>query len=297
MAKFKIGDTVKILDGSTIPEYTCGWCDAMKADVGKTCKIEEFVDFGDRTGVRLEDMNCTWDERGLEFVEPSCKFKIGDIVIGNKDANLEYTITREGWIGRVIKIRPNKEIEVEGRNFLGEISKYWVNPSYFDLYNQNASDKLIYEEATMSKFSFKTEEGFRIDKTCNKQIPTITTTIYYASVLPWGSATCDKADYDEREGILNAIANAMYGNFDREYGKYKAAQEREYKALCKCSSCGKSFKTPEEARACEKAHVERKKAKHENYLLRKEAKKKIAEAERDGKINELVRQLTSKRGK
>lgn len=330
MAKFKIGDEVRILDGSAIPDYTFGWCDRMKEAVGKICKIEGFVDFGDRTGVRLEDMQCTWDERGLELAKVSNKynngeiiignkFKIGDIVIGNDLADSRYNITRKGWIGKVVDIISNYTIAVEGTNDRGKVSTYWVAPNCFDFYKletriivpdeKSIKDKLeeitslaqstsITEEEAMTTFSFKTEEGFRIDKTCNKQIPTITTIVNYLHMIPWGSATCDKSDYDEREGILNAIANAVYdGNFDRVYSKYKAKLKRDYEDSCTCKNCGKSFKTPEEARACEKAHIDRKKAKHENYLIRKEAKRKIAEAEREGKINQVMRELAAKKGR
>lgn len=315
MAKFKIGDSVKILDGSTIPEYTCGWSYDMKKYIGKTCKIVNFVDFGDRTGVRLDGMPCTWDERGLELTR---EFKVGDLIIGNDKAHV-YAVTHEGWVGKVVGVK-ECEICVEGKNRRGEMSEYWVNPSCFDLYNSasksfvdfgkrtvkerieemlNLSQSpIITEEEAMTTFSFKIEEGFRIDKTCNKQIPTITTTVNYLNMTPWGSATCDKSDYDEREGILNAIANAVYdGNFDRVYSKYKAKLKRDYEDSCKCKNCGKSFKTPKEARACEKAHIDRKKAKHENYLIRKEAKRKIAEAEREGKINQVMRELATKKGR
>ena len=72
------------------------------------------------------------------------------------------------------------------------------------------------------KFTFYVTEGYRIDKSNNTRILTMTTEVlingkdYQYS----GSATCDKTDYEEREGVLNAIANAVCGgNFDREFNK------------------------------------------------------------------------------
>lgn len=148
------------------------------------------------------------------------------------------------------------------------------------------------------KFRFETHQTERYlseGKHKGRTIPTITTVVYDDSLGKCGVATCDADDYNERQGALEAIANMTYGNFDREYNKFKAHQKRVNDALCKCQTCGKSFKTKEEARACEEKHIERKKAKREKYLLNKEAKRRIAEAEREGKINDLIRQLTRKK--
>lgn len=43
--------------------------------------------------------------------EPKCKFKVGDIIVGNKNAN-KYGITKQGWIGRVCEVYPEK---IDGR--------------------------------------------------------------------------------------------------------------------------------------------------------------------------------------
>ena len=74
------------------------------------------------------------------------------------------------------------------------------------------------KEENNLKFTFYVTEGYRMDKSNNTRIPTMTTEVlingkdYQYS----GSATCDKTDYEEREGVLNAIANAVCGgNFDR----------------------------------------------------------------------------------
>lgn len=39
--------------------------------------------------------------------EPKCKFKVGDIIVGNKKAN-KYVITKQGWIGKVTEVFPVK---------------------------------------------------------------------------------------------------------------------------------------------------------------------------------------------
>ena len=131
------------------------------------------------------------------------------------------------------------------------------------------------KEENNLKFTFYVTEGYRMDKSNNTRIPTMTTEVlingkdYQYS----GSATCDKTDYEEREGVLNAIANAMCGgNFDREFNKVMKNKASANKTFRTCTYCGKVFDTIEEKEAHEAWHVERRKARHERYKLRKRAK-------------------------
>ena len=122
------------------------------------------------------------------------------------------------------------------------------------------------------KFTFYVTEGTRVDKSCNGTIPTMTTTVVDASGKK-ATVTCDKADYSERQGVLEAIAQmACGGNFDKEYDK--AVKKNKLIELHDrtCTYCGKVFDTVEELKAHEAWHVERKKARRERYLLRKRAK-------------------------
>lgn len=159
------------------------------------------------------------------------------------------------------------------------------------------------------KFTFYVTEGTRVDKSCNKLIPTMTTFITaesYGDSTYHGAATCDKADYSERDGILNAIANAVLGgNFDREYEKFLADKKRKYDESCKCKICGRNYYedektgkrtpfTPEDARKHEEWHEQNRKNKREKYLIRKEAKRRLAEAEREGKIEQVMKELYTK---
>ena len=132
------------------------------------------------------------------------------------------------------------------------------------------------KEEKKLKFTFYVKEGTRVDKTCNKLIPTMTTFITaesYGDSTYHGAATCDKADYNERQGCLEALANAMLGgNFDRDFNRAVKANEFADKKKRTCTYCGKVFDTVEEKQAEEAWHVERKKARRERYLLRKRAK-------------------------
>lgn len=158
------------------------------------------------------------------------------------------------------------------------------------------------------KFTFYTEEGYRIDKSNNSKIETITTFVKINGFdnMYLGMATCDKVDYSERDGILNAIANAVLGgNFDREYEKFLADKKHKYDESCKCKICGRNYYedektgkrtpfTPEDARKHEEWHEQNKKNKREKYLIRKEAKRRLAEAEREGKIEQTMKELYKK---
>lgn len=203
------------------------------------------------------------------------KFKIGDKIIGNALANDHYGITRKGWIGTVKGFDRDKIIVV------GEDeTEFTVNEEYFDKY-----------DAPSGRLHFEITKGERyqsLGKHKGKTIPTITTTVYDDASGKKGSATCDESEYEEREGLLNAIANMSYENFDREYNKFKSQQKKSEEALCKCKTCGKTFKTKEEARACEAEHIERKKAKRENYLMRKAAKKRAREMQIEQMAKDIV---------
>lgn len=174
------------------------------------------------------------------------------------------------------------------------------------------------------KLTFFTEQGERIDKTCNEKIPTITT--YAISNLVTNdsaTATCDKCDYDRRTGalvaaakviakkseethlmydiamkmwgsdfcnaILETFANRAYaGNFEKYYDKWIREEKKLNDDKCKCKTCGKKFDSPDDAREHEEWHVEHKKAKRENYLIRKEAKRRLAEKEKENKIEKAI---------
>ena len=142
------------------------------------------------------------------------------------------------------------------------------------------------------KFTFYTTEGYRIDKSNNTKIPTMTTEVLYKDndgCAKGGSATCDKVDYDERQGCLEAIANAVLGgNFDRDFNRAVKANEFADKKKRTCTYCGQLFDTAEEKQAHEAWHVERKKARRERYLLRKRAKEIAFEEQAQKMAKEII---------
>ena len=82
----KQGDKVRILDGSGIKGYCCGWVAEMSKYVGNTYTVREVL--GSRR-VLLEDNIFTWDVRGLELVEEA-KMENKIILDG-----VEYTLSAE----------------------------------------------------------------------------------------------------------------------------------------------------------------------------------------------------------
>lgn len=137
------------------------------------------------------------------------------------------------------------------------------------------------------KFTFYVTEGTRVDKSCNGTIPTMTTTV--TNGLDEVSVTCDKADYNERQGVLEGIAQLYCkGRFDKEYEAAVKINKRSDKANRTCIYCGKIFDTAEERAEHEKWHVERKKARRERYLLRKRAKEIAFEEQAQKMAKEII---------
>lgn len=130
MDKFKIGDKVRVLDGSKIKNYTGGWAKTMVQHVGKVYTIHSV---GCNLGMRCYELDiegvcrgCLWDERGLERVgEPKYKFSVGDVVIAHEDA--PYLFTCDGWTGEVIGVHSH------GFDATGEYGSFHgLNYEHFD---------------------------------------------------------------------------------------------------------------------------------------------------------------------
>lgn len=67
MSKFKVGDKVRILDGSKIKNYLGGWILKMGRHVGEVHEISNVEHLSSySTNYRLEGVAYVWDERGLE---------------------------------------------------------------------------------------------------------------------------------------------------------------------------------------------------------------------------------------
>lgn len=71
--KFEVGQTVRILDGSGIPDYTEGWDADMERFVGRITKVIGRSYFSGKAGYSLDihdvPFDYVFDERGLEAAE------------------------------------------------------------------------------------------------------------------------------------------------------------------------------------------------------------------------------------
>lgn len=115
--------------------------------------------------------------------------------------------------------------------------------------------------------------------------------LFKTAIDMWGTEMCTS--------ILKALANRAFVNdkFDWAYKKWHKAvayeeRQKDIKART-CSVCGKVFETIEEARAHEKWHEDCKTHKIE----RREAKRRLAEAEREGRISDIMAELLEERNK
>ena len=191
--------------------------------------------------------------------------------------------------GSSIKVIPNKDVLR---------SKEQIERVMREFRNIGCCRTVIPKEEKKVGFTFYITEGTRPDKKCNGTIPTMTTNIelFDGNVFDKvttirGSATCDKADYDERQGVLEALANAVCGGeFEKRYNKAVKANKDADLIMRTCTYCGKVCDTSEEKIEHEKWHVERKKARRERYLLRKRAKEIAFEEQAQKMAKEIIKE-------
>lgn len=105
--RFEVGDKVRILDGSKIEHYTCGWYSHMKKYIGKVFTVDSVHPSCGKSktpAYTLEGCDFTWDERGLEPVNEQ---HITIDVYGNK------VVAKLGDKVGVAKCSPEDEFDFE----------------------------------------------------------------------------------------------------------------------------------------------------------------------------------------
>lgn len=66
------------------------------------------------------------------------KFNVGDLVVANGKANNHYSVTREGWTGRIVEIDSNGILSIQGEGY------FWgLDPKCFDLVEEISQDELM----------------------------------------------------------------------------------------------------------------------------------------------------------
>lgn len=124
-AKFKVGDKVRILDGSNIDRFTGGYYFYMQNYTGNIVTITKVKDcYGvNKYGYDVKENTFTWDERGLELVTERPTWKVAIIPDGDKT------------IGRLY----------DGHNLVKEVSTV---KSPHDEYSMEEAIKVICERLT-----------------------------------------------------------------------------------------------------------------------------------------------------
>ena len=136
MAKFKIGDKVRVRSDLKVGRKYGGLTvlvGTMERYIGSIATVDNINYDGN---IHL-DIGYYWSE---EMLEPLCKFKVGDMVIGNDKANEHYNITKKGWIGKVTFVKEDGNvIKVTGVG----IANCSVDVSCFDLYKPASNNKIV----------------------------------------------------------------------------------------------------------------------------------------------------------
>lgn len=361
---FKIGDKVKVLDGSKIHPYVCGWTSGMREYVDSVHAINEIkISFTGEVMYGLSGAG-TWlfAENGLELVEEKCLEKLVSEPKPLPERYVIHTKTRkearylfecgifslssvaswksDGWD----EYKEKSAYRVDSNNLVG-----FAGVDYYSRLNSVYGEVIEFDEwcTRIGKTNAKTDDAvvckvindrlkkftedknmvvdiideFEINKTNNTKVKYIRTKVKTA--LGKASVRCRESEYEKMTGVYIACAkitaskseeaNLMYeiamkmwdsdmgmkildtladracdGDFGKMYKKFIKEENHLNKKLCTCHVCGTTFETSEQAREHEKWHNENKKRKHEAYLIRKEAKKRIADAERESKIESLM---------
>lgn len=185
----------------------------------------------------------------------------------------------------VIQIRQGEIIDIiyVNNKWFANIKCYDINMSDNTLIDTNIH-KYAKEESKMKKIFVNQTTEKRVNKTNNTKYNVITTEVTVGNLN--GKVTLSAHDKDDTKmAIMYAICNAVVGgNFDTAYDRYLKHKQEEENPIADrtCSYCGMVFNTTQEKEEHEKLeHIEKRKARHERYLIRKEAKRRLAEIEQE----------------
>ena len=197
-----------------------------------------------------------------------------------------YTVQQEkNYNSAVVQIKSGEIVDIifVNNKWFSDVKCYDIDMSDNTLIDTN-THKYIKEESKMKKIFVNQTTEKRVNKTNNTKYDVITTEVTVGNIN--GKVTLSAHDKnDTKMAIMYAICNAVVGgNFDTAYDRYlKHKQEEENPIVDRtCSYCGMIFNTIQEREEHEKLeHIEKRKARHERYLIRKEAKRRLAEMEQE----------------
>lgn len=110
-AKFKKGDTVRLLDGKDIPSYAGIWVSGMREYIGTETTIEhvQYDKYVNTFRYMVANNGYMWDERGMEAVESKPDWKVLIVPI---DGNVtEGRLIENGKVVKTVTTKKSKEDE------------------------------------------------------------------------------------------------------------------------------------------------------------------------------------------
>ncbi len=290
--KYKVGDKVKIKDDLKPNEY--GVTPSMLGYCGKVMTVKSTYSILSAYYLAEDNDEFIWHENTLEPADSKTLRMADGTIIGEFNTSglvsIHDVATHELWTTPFIIPKDRLDALIDAWAKLGCTTFNLVPDEVKEVIKKTEEKKMP------TKFTFYVTEGTRVDKSCNGTIPTMTTNIELLSgnvfdkvTTVKGSATCDKADYDERQGVLEALANAICGgNFYKAYAEAVKLNKCEDELSRTCIYCGKVLDTVEEKQEHEAWHVECRKARHERYLLRKRAKEIAFEEQAQKMAKEMI---------
>lgn len=110
-AKFKRGDTVRLLDGKDIPNYSGFWASSMREYIGNETTIEhiQYDKYTNQFRYMVKDNMYVWDERSLELVEFKPNWKVLIAPINGKTT--EGRLIEDNKVVKAVTTKKSKEDE------------------------------------------------------------------------------------------------------------------------------------------------------------------------------------------
>lgn len=271
MRKFKIGDEVRIVNTDNMGkeyEATRGQVGVIVREPHKSWEVQKYAVLFDT----LKNRNSSFD--AFYFLDSQFEL-VTKAEAENEDESVE--VEEDDTYFKV-------EFE-ERRNKKGVMTRYMktlaVSPcgvgyTYREAINSNIRMGAIVAAAKI--VARKSEE---------------TWLMYNIAINSWGT--------DWSTGILLSLADrGMCGKFKQAFDKLKRKLNEAERMSRTCPRCGKVYATIEEMNRCVEWHNENKikrEKKYQDYLIRKEAKRRLSEAKRENKIAEVMKSLYEQENK
>ena len=156
------------------------------------------------------------------------KFKVGDVVIANDEADAHYSITRDGWTGIVKEIKSNNTICVVPADDPDRSIPFEVNPDCFDhydadMYSIKNNQLLVYllEDKFDQIIAFLKDIDTNGDKDIYSSIAAIMYDLPYADCLGLDSQTKVNPEGYQRRNNVRKLLRSLTETCNKELKDHK----------------------------------------------------------------------------